>query len=108
MTDSKQPPTAVQVHTRLASKIPLIGHYNKAHTTPLTSLHFRKRVRDVCGWGSICKRMAETCSPLPVAGYENEFVDSIPDTLSLVPYVSFRSGTLTSSAAAVQSSVYGS
>ena len=26
--------------------------------------------------------MAESCAPLPVAGYENEFVDSIPDTLS--------------------------
>ena len=26
--------------------------------------------------------MAESCAPLPVAGYESEFVDSIPDTLS--------------------------
>ena len=26
--------------------------------------------------------MAESCAPLPVTGYENEFVDSIPDTLS--------------------------
>ena len=26
--------------------------------------------------------MAESRAPLPVAGYENEFVDSIPDTLS--------------------------
>ena len=25
---------------------------------------------------------SESCAPLPVAGYENEFVDSIPDTLS--------------------------
>ena len=34
-----------------------------------------------CMAESSAESCSESCAPLPVAGYENEFVDSIPDTL---------------------------
>ena len=41
--------------------------------------------------------MAESCAPLPVVGYENEFVDSIPDSLScFICFLPFRDPHLVS------------
>ena len=47
------------------------------------SAYLVNMVHTVHLWNSLSKQiMAESCAPLPMAGYENEFVDSIPDTLS--------------------------